>query len=173
MSFVIVKGRDGVGFDFGRVVTEFLLGRKASEIGDSFLDVPPYTGAFEGVAALVDAATPSLTCVVSYVSELGGVVETMTRRWLQYHNFYKETGFRPDKIGFTTNWRDKASLLMQLTDGKAKSFTDDKLMVLERMRPTVPHLFLYGQQPAEQVTPGGIEHVADWTAVLAKHGLRV
>jgi hypothetical protein len=124
--------------------------------------------AFEGIAVLVDAASPSLTCAVSYCQS---EVEAMIRRWLRHHGFYKATGFDPDKLGFTRDWRNKACELMRLTDGKAVSFTDDKLAVLMPMRPAVPHLFLYGDQPVGRVVPADIEPVNDWVGVLAKHGL--
>lgn len=168
MRFEITKGEDGVGFDIGRVVTEFLLGRKPGEIGDDYLQVEPYPLAFKAIAVLVDAAGPSLTYAVSYCRT---EVEVMTRRWLLYHGFYRTTGFRPCMLGFTQDWKKKADEAMRLTDGRAKSFTDDKLAVLTPMRSVVPHLFLYGDQPEDQVVPDGIEHVSDWTAVLAKHGL--
>jgi hypothetical protein len=159
------------GFDIGRVVTEFLLGRRPDDIGDAYLYVEPYPQAFEAIGAFVEATSPSRTYAVSYCRLQ---VEMMTRRWLSHHRFYERTGFRPDMLGFTQDLRtNKASEAMRLTGGRATSFMDDKLVMLTPMQGLVPQLILYGPQPNEQTVPQGIEQADDWPTALAMFGLRI
>ncbi len=157
------------GFDIGKVVTEFLAGRNPHTLGDEFLDVPPYDMAFESIAAIIDATSPTRTYAVSYC---GTLVESMTRRWLAHHGFYARTGFRPEMLGFTQDWTKKAQIALQLTGGKATSFVDDKLVVLEPMIGLIPDLMLYGEQPPGQIVPAQIHPVNNWTSgVLPRYGL--
>lgn len=156
------------GFDIGRVVTEFLQGKKPQDIGDDYLDVKPYPHAFEAIELIIAQTAASRTYAVSYCWP---TVEAMTRRWLVHHRFYDRTGFQPDMLGFTHNYRDKATEAMRLTKGRATDFVDDKLVVLDPMRGIVPNLILFGPQPFDQVVPNDIVHVDDWLELLALYGL--
>lgn len=155
------------GFDFGRVVTEFLLGRTAEQAEKNFLDVKPYPFAFEAIATIVEATSGRTFCV-SYCKSK---VESMTRRWLTHHKFYDVTGFRPEMLAFTQDYTQKADEALSITNGKATHFVDDKLVILDPMRGRLPNLQLFGEQPENQVVPAGIERVANWPAVVERLGL--
>lgn len=149
-----------LGIDIGRVIiapsdgrgdTSFLNGSD-----DDAMQTPQNPGAFETIAALVEAFDQR----VWIVSKCGPRVQARSRRWLAHHHFYERTGVRPDRLRFCRNRRDKAPICEQLG---LDAFIDDRADVLRPMEGIVPWRLLFG--PQRRGAPHDMIEVTDWAAV--------
>ena len=153
-----------LGIDFGKVIMEAVVGGRAdtSFLGSSFeqaMSTPASEGAIEAVTALVEAFQGA----VWIVSKCGPSVQNKTRGWLKHNQFYRQTGLDRENLRFCLKRNEKTPICRQLG---ITHFIDDRLDVLEPMIGVVPHLYLFGEQPAGVVCPEMITHVGDWRAVL-------
>ncbi|MCE9584415.1 MAG: hypothetical protein K8T20_18155 [Planctomycetes bacterium] len=155
-----------LGIDIGRVIISNLGadGREdTSFIGGSMQDAlatPPMPGAFEAIGELVRAFDQR----VWLISKCGPSVQQKTRRWLDHTGFFEATGVRRDRLVFCLERPQKAVHCARLG---ITHFIDDRLDVLEAMRGTVPHLFLFGPQRRPIPGAGGFTPVRDWPTALA------
>ena len=150
-----------LGIDIGRVLirpgqgpndTSFLQGSL-----ERALETPPYDGMFETVPLLVQRFGGRAWLV----SKAGPRVEDRTRRWLDRHRFWDRTGIPEGQVRFC---RDRPGKLPICRELQVTHFIDDRLDVLEHLRGTVPHLFLFGAcQGPDWVTP-----LAGWPEALGK-----
>jgi len=100
------------------------------------------------------------------VSKCGERVQERTRRWLEHHRLLERTGIPADHVRFCRQRPEKAGICAQLG---ITHFIDDRRDVHQALRGLVPHLYLFGPQPARP--PGWLHHVTTWAeaeaAVLA------
>jgi hypothetical protein len=155
-----------VGVDIGRVLmaptgedggadTSFLSGSD-----EAALETPPSEGAFDVVRELVSRTGGA----VWLVSKAGPRIEALTQRWLRAQRFHELTGVRHDRVKFCRERADKAGIADRLD---LNVFIDDRLDVLQHLRPVVPRLFLFGHQRRGTVVPDWLTHVLDWSEARA------
>ena len=150
-----------LGIDIGRVLispgqgsndTAFFQGSI-----ERALETPPYPHMFEVLPQLVDRFRGQAWLV----SKCGPRVEERTRRWLDHHRFWERTGIPADNVRFCRDRPGKAPICRDLG---LTHFIDDRLDVLEYLRGTVAHLFLFAAGSARQeqwLTP-----LAGWPEAL-------
>ena len=142
-----------LGVDIGRVLiegdgpdTNFLRGSEAEA-----LRAPAMPGAFEAVRRLV----AQFEGRVWLVSKCGPKVQERSRRWLDRHRFWQETGVRHGNLRFCRERREKAPICLDLG---VTVFIDDRVDVLHAMGGIVPFRFQFGAWEA----PPGIVAVPTW-----------
>jgi hypothetical protein len=147
-----------LGIDIGRVIisageggadTSFLSGTL-----EDALETPPMPLAFEQIAQLVKAFEGR----VWLVSKCGPKVQERTKKWLTKHRFYDATGVSQANLRFCLKRPQKADHARQL---RLTHFIDDRVDVLEHLRPLVPKLFLFGPQKGS-VDLDWLEHLPSW-----------
>ena len=149
-----------LGIDIGRVIISSGEGPgDTAFLGSSLeaaLKTPPMTGAFEQIAKLVERFEGR----VWLVSKCGPSVEQKTKRWLTAQRFYQATGVPQGNLRFCRERPQKADHCRQL---RITHFIDDRLDVLEHLRPLVPHLFLYGpQKDPNAIELPWLQHLPSW-----------
>jgi len=156
--------RPALGVDIGRVIIAAGGGR-----GDtSFLDgdlaaalaTPPSPGALRSLRALVAAFEGR----VWLVSKAGPRVQDRTRRWLDHHRFWEETGVAAGHLRFCRGRADKAEIARALG---LTHFIDDRADVLGHMVGLVAHRLLFG--PQRRPDPAHLQ-VPDWPSAVAAIG---
>jgi hypothetical protein len=129
-----------LGIDIGRVIisrgegpqdTSFLRGSV-----ERALQTPPYEKMFEVVPQLVDRFSGRAWLV----SKCGPRIEERTRQWLEHHRFWERSGIPPQNVRFCRDRPGKAPICRELG---ITHFIDDRLDVLECLRGSVAHLFLF------------------------------
>ena len=154
-----------LGIDIGRVIiapggcggredTSFIEGTL-----EEALQTPPMDGAFDAVRHLVEAFERR----VWLISKCYPRVQDRTRRWLDHHRFYDQTGLRRDRVVFCLERPQKAAHCARLEIG---TFIDDRLDVLEAMRGKVAHLFLFGEQRRPVPPADWFRAVPGWPEAL-------
>ena len=149
-----------LGIDFGKVIisavesgsadTSFLSGTM-----DEAMRTPPNDAAFETIRDLVDTFDGN----VWIVSKASSSTQAKTRSWLQHWRFFDEVGLSWDKLRFCLRREEKAKHCREL---HVSHFIDDRLDVLNHLRPDVRHLYLFGEQPSDQEIPDWTVQVQDW-----------
>lgn len=158
----MIQDTHHIGIDIGRVIicptaddgrpdTSFLGSNEHHA-----LSIPPAPGAFAAIRGLVSLHQGR----VWLVSKAGPRIQDLTRRWLEHHGFHRQTGLPPAHVRFCRRRPEKREHALELG---LTHFIDDRLDVLEHLRGVVPHLFLFGWQPA--APPRWVTGVADWAAV--------
>ncbi|GAA4614022.1 hypothetical protein GCM10023195_61050 [Actinoallomurus liliacearum] len=153
-----------LGVDFGRVIQGGAT--DAGEEDTTFLGggleeamrTPATPGTFEVLPGLV-ARFGGRTWVIS---KCGEKVRQRTLQWLDHHDFYRRTGIARGNVRFCRRRADKAG---HCTDLGITHMIDDRLDVHAALRGIVPHLILFGPQPAEP--PGWVRHAPIWADVEA------
>lgn len=134
-------------------------GGDTSFIGGSLetaLRTPPWEGCFDAIARLVRAFEGR----VWLVSKCRRRVEEKTRAWLVHHRFFEETGVPSDHLRFCLERPQKADIARGL---RLTHFIDDRLDVLECLRPVVPTLVWFGgRAPA----PGWLSVAVTWPSAV-------
>lgn len=154
-----------IGIDIGKVIMAPVVGGKAdtsflSGTLEKAMQTPPSPGAFDVVRKLVTAFAGQAWLV----SKAGHNVQQKTRAWLKHWDFYRITGLPSGNVRFCLERSQKAGHCKQL---KITHFIDDRLDVLEHLRGSVPHLYLFGEQPRLEAIPDWVTHVGDWGQVAA------
>jgi hypothetical protein len=150
-----------LGIDIGRVIIGPVVGGQAdtsflgSQLEDA-LRTPPADGAFDAISALVPRFQG-----VWLVSKCGPSVQRKTVAWLAHHRFHEITGVPQGNVRFCLERRDKAEHARKLG---LTHFVDDRLDVLQHLRPLVERLYLFGEQ--ERRPPGWVVYVQTWTDTL-------
>ncbi|MCO5987505.1 hypothetical protein NE235_15505 [Actinoallomurus spadix] len=152
-------GEPRLGVDFGRVIQGGVM--EAGEEDTTFLGggteqamrTPATPGTFEALPRLV-ARFGGRAWVIS---KCGEQVRQRTLQWLDHHDFYRRTGIPPGNVRFCRRRADKAGHCAELG---ITHMIDDRLAVHAALRGLVPHLILFGPQPAEP--PGWVRHAATW-----------
>jgi hypothetical protein len=150
-----------LGIDIGRVIigaadpsgkadTSFIGGSEAAALA-----TPATEGAFEAVAQLVRAFEGR----VWLVSKCGPRIQQLTRRWLERHDFYRQTGLRPDRVRFCLQRPEKRDHCAAIG---ATHFIDDRLDVLENLFGLVQHLYWFGYQRPGTSAPAWVCPTVDW-----------
>jgi len=106
------------------------------------------------------------------VSKCGRATEEKTRHWLQYHEFFEQTGIPPENVRFCRKRQEKAQICADLG---ATYFIDDRLEVLSYLT-DVPYLYLFNPDESElrqfvSILPR-VTRVSSWkqvTALLLEH----
>jgi hypothetical protein len=136
-----------LGIDIGRVIisrgegsndTSFLHGSI-----ERALQTPPYENMFEVVPRLVARFGGRAWLV----SKCGPRIQERTRQWLEHHRFWERTGIPPENVRFCRDRPGKAPICRELG---ITHFIDDRLDVLEYLRGSVPHLYLFAAAFAPQ-----------------------
>ena len=143
------------GIDIGRVLIPGD-GPDTSFVGctdEQALAAPAMPGAFEAITRLCQRFAGR----VWLVSKCGPRIQERSRRWLDRHRFFQQTGIRYGQVRFCRERKDKAPICKQLG---VTLFVDDRLDVLAAMAGVVPHRFQFGASAA----PPGIVPVASWPA---------
>jgi hypothetical protein len=150
-----------LGIDIGRVIISAGSGRSDTSFLDGDLDAalrtPPSEAAFTSVARLVS----DFGGRVWLVSKAGPRVQDRTRRWLDHHQFWRETGVQPSRLRFCRERAEKAVIARSIG---LTHFIDDRPDVLAAMEDVVPFRFLFGPQRRPSTA-----HVLvpDWPAAVA------
>lgn len=150
-----------IGIDIGRVIIGPVVSGTAdtSFLGSRLQDAlrtPPAEGSFEAIAELAPGFEG-----VWLVSKCGPSVQEKTLAWLAHHHFYDRTGVPREHVRFCRKRPEKALHARELG---LTHFIDDRLDVLEHLRPLVPHLYWFGEQ--DRPAPGWVVPVLRWTDVL-------
>jgi hypothetical protein len=142
-----------LGVDIGRVIIEGD-GPDTSFIGGSDADAmraPATAGAFESLRRL----SRLFDRRVWLVSKCGPRIQERTRKWLDRHRFFQETGIPYGQLRFCRQRKEKAPICLDLG---VTLFVDDRLDVLDAMAGVVPYHFQFGASSA----PPSIVPVRTW-----------
>ena len=153
-----------LGIDFGRVImgaadsdgradTSFLSGGEARA-----METTSERGAFETIRDLCERVDGN----VWIVSKCGPRIEQRTRRWLDHHSFFSETGVPRENLRFCRERREKKIHCGEL---RISHFIDDRMDVLTHLRGLVPLLYWFGAETLSKPAPKWVTPVADWNAV--------
>jgi hypothetical protein len=155
---VIIGGSSGTTRGQGGGDTDFFTGGISG-----ILRTPPVDGVFEILPGLVERFAGR----VWLISKCSEPTEERTLVWLNHHDFFRRTGIPADHVRFCRARPDKAIHCRELA---ITDFVDDRLDVLDAVRPVVARRYLFGLQP--QPVPPWVVHTPDWpSAAAALHGL--
>lgn len=151
-----------VGIDFGGVIVK---NRKLSPnedtglVGTDKAEVAQ-DGVFEAIREIV------LICdgLVWIVSKAGPRMQSRTREWLNAVDFFSRTGLDPYNIRFCLERQEKERICHELRIGH---FIDDRIHVMQILRHTVPHLYLFGERGDERLCPPWATFVSDWAEIVS------
>ena len=159
-----------IGIDFGRVIVDPAsprgrehTSRERSLLAASehrALRAPASPAAFEVIRRLVEHYQGK----VWLVSKCGPRIEGRTRRWLEFHDFYGNTGVARDHLRFCRKRPHKRHHCAELG---ITHFVDDRVDVLSHLRGLVPNLYLFGHQRRPRRIPWLLP-VLDWRQVEAE-----
>ena len=127
-----------LGIDFGGVITDRARNDRTdtSFFSDNYLQTSAVSGVFEAIRRLVDERFGAQVWIVS---KCGQAVQRKTLDWLDYHNFYNQTGIGLDHLRFCEQRREKDGICRELG---ITHFVDDSLEVLGNLT-TVGNLYLF------------------------------
>ena len=151
-----------IGIDFGGVIVKHRTRISGEDTplltpGDATLVNP---GVFEAVRNLVESCNGN----VWIVSKAGASMQAATLAWLDSVDFYCRTGLLPQHVKFCTQREQKAVIC---TDLGISHFIDDKVHVMQILRNTVPHLYMFGERSSKQFCPPWATFRQSWTEVAA------
>jgi len=148
------------GIDFGGVIV-----RKRAQYRDEDTDLADHSKAdvaIDGVFEAVREVVQICDGFVWIVSKAGPRMEARTRAWLAAVDFYSYTGLDPAHVRFCHERQEKKGVCREL---KISHFIDDRIHVMQILRHTVPHLFLFGDQGAERFCPTWATFVSRWSEI--------
>jgi hypothetical protein len=105
------------------------------------LATPAMAGAFESLARLTAAFEER----VWIISKAGPTTQAKSERWLAHHKFFSVAGVPEAQVRFVRRLADKVDVCRELG---VTHFVDDRADLLLLLVGLVPHLFLFGPQPA-------------------------
>lgn len=128
-----------VGLDFGGVIVRGHKGASGEDTklkGEEGVEVL-HPGALKAVARLVSARDGA----VWIVSKAGPRTHARTLAWLGAVDFFSRTGLGAEHVQFCARREDKKAICTALG---LTHFVDDRIHVMQILRGTVPHLYLFG-----------------------------
>ncbi len=153
-----MKQQPHLGIDFGGVIIPMIDRRRSedTQFSDRFLATPPQLHAVEKIRALVDAFEGR----VWIVSKAGPRTEALTRQWLHAQDFFAGTGLEEDQLRFCRERTEKQPICSELG---ITHFVDDRIHIMQILRETVNHLYLFGDHPGNCGPRRWATLVGDWT----------
>lgn len=151
-----VNLRGNLGVDFGGVIVRSGIAMPGEDTTHHLDGVmAAHLGAFEGFASLFQAFSGR----VWIVSKAGPRMQSLTRAWLDHVSFYSRTGFPAANLRFCMKREDKLGICEELA---IRHFIDDRLDVLEVLRSTVEHLYLFGDAADAARCPPWATFLPSW-----------
>jgi hypothetical protein len=125
-----------LGVDIGGVITGSTGGVTGEDtfFGSRPMDAPEIPGAIDALRDL----TERFDYRVWLVSKAGPRVSRISRAWLEHVGFWARTGIVRGNLEFVGERHEKAPVCERLG---VTHFVDDRLDVLEHLRPVVPRLY--------------------------------
>jgi len=127
--------------------------KEDTEFSEQFLSTEPQPDALETVGELVQVFRGN----VWIVSKAGHRTEQLTRRWLENRQFFVLTGMDDDRLRFCRERPEKEAICRELS---ITHFIDDRIQVMQLLKNTVDHLYLFGEKAANR-------SAAKWTVLVA------
>lgn len=148
------------GIDFGGVIVKNrrVLGEDTDLSGAEHDDVA-HEGVFEAVREIVSICDGQ----VWIVSKAKPQMQARTRSWLESVQFFSRTGLDASHIRFCLEREEKEGICKEL---ETTHFIDDRIHVMQILRHTVPHLFLFGDESTEKFCPPWATFVFSWSRVV-------
>ena len=152
-----------IGLDFGGVILR-LRDQRSRE--DTSLDRADgieiaHDGAIDGVRTMVAQTCGS----VWIVSKAGTRMQETTRNWLDSVDFFTQTGMAPENLRFCLERSEKNAICRSLD---ISHFVDDRIHIMQILRHSVPHLFLFGPEENRHFSPPWATFVTSWTDLVGK-----
>lgn len=124
-------------------------------------------GAFEAIKELVSFCEGC----VWIVSKAGPRMQSRTLAWIEAVDFFSRTKLKPDHIRFCLEREEKKRICLDL---EISHFIDDRVHVMQILRHTVPHLYLFGEEGGERFCPPWATFVTQWAQIpeLVKQSLK-
>jgi hypothetical protein len=156
-----------IGIDFGGVIVRH---QDPAQRNEGVVEpCEPEELAHEGLFERLPGIVSSCAGQVWIVSKAGPAVQRMTIDWLESVKFYSRTGLRPDHVRFCRLRQEKETICRELA---LSHFVDDRVHVMQILRYTVPHQYLFGGSGDERYCPPWATFVSSWeqlATVLAPH----
>lgn len=138
-----MKSKEILGVDIGGVIIDRVNDKiDTSFYGDNYLQTTAVAGVFESLRRLVDERFGTRVWLVSKCNQS---IEKKVLHWLDYHNFYDQTGILRNHVRFCRERHEKTGICKEL---KITHFIDDRLEVLSYLA-TVKNLYLFRPRPDE------------------------
>ncbi|MGE3512852.1 MAG: hypothetical protein AB7N65_28655 [Vicinamibacterales bacterium] len=151
-----------VGIDFGGVMV------RASHWNRDDETSPQGTSeaerATEGMFDSVRAIAAACAGRVWIVSKAGPRMQARTLAWLRAVDFFARTDVTQDHVRFCLSRIAKDAICREL---EITHFVDDRVHVMQILRKTVPHLYLFGERGEERYCPPWATFVSSWAEVSA------
>jgi hypothetical protein len=150
--------RPCLGIDFGGVIIPLVdrTGGRDTQFSDRFLSTRQRANAFEKIRDLVNAFRGN----VWIVSKAGQRTEALTRQWLHHQDFFRHTGMDEKCVRFCRERSEKEPICRELG---VTHFVDDRLHIMQVLRGTVDHLYLFGDKERNRGARRWTTLVEDWT----------
>ena len=148
------------GIDFGGVIV-----KATKQYADEDTGLGEHNNAEEAHEGVFDAIREIvMICegLVWIVSKAGPRMEARTREWLRAVDFYSYTGLDPAHVRFCRERQEKDRICREL---QITHFVDDRIHIMQILRHTVPHLYLFGDQGAERFCPPWATFVSQWSEI--------
>jgi hypothetical protein len=157
-----------IGVDFGGVIVQPRARVAGEDTSLSLRNVSsqlPQPEAIESIRTLVELTDGA----VWIVSKAGLKMRELTLQWLDANDFYARTGVPPNHIRFCYEREQKREICAELG---ITHFIDDRVHVMEILRSTVKHLYLFAPTGDKRHTPSYATHVSSWSEVLDRFSPR-
>ncbi len=133
-----------LGIDFGGVIMPMAKKKgNDTQFSENFLSHRPHSSAFDSIKSLVRIFDGNIWIV----SKAGESVEHLTRTWLVANDFFLYTGFPEEHLYFCKERIEKKPICIKLN---ITHFIDDRIHIMQILKNTVPHLFLFGDKKRHQ-----------------------
>ncbi len=152
-----------IGLDFGGVIVRL---RDKSSREDTSLDRADgieiaHDGVIDGIKAMIAQTGGS----VWIVSKAGTRMQETTRNWLDSVDFFTQTGMARENLRFCLERSEKEAICKSLD---ISHFVDDRIHIMQILRHSVPHLFLFGSEENRHFSPPWVTFVTNWTDLVSK-----
>jgi hypothetical protein len=151
-----------IGIDFGGVVVQGRLSHRDAET--RLLQIGGVERARDGMFESVRAIASACAGRLWIVSKAGPRVQAGTLAWLHAVDFFARTGVKHDHVRFCLSRHEKAAICREL---EISHFVDDRVHVMQILRKTVRHLYLFGERGDERYCPPWATFVSTWADVSA------
>jgi len=146
-----------LGIDFGGVIITYVekKGKHDPDYAENFLSSPPQKNALENIKSLQQKFKGQ----VWIISKAGEYTEDLIRKWLQKNNFFDYTALDKDNLIFCRQRADKLPLCQDL---KITHYIDDRINIMQILKGTAPHLFLFGSKEKNHSARNWTTLVENW-----------
>jgi len=145
-SFItFMKTKKILGVDIGNVIINHRLMDKENrdDWQEKYLSSPPVDNVFDSLRIL---NTEIFNGNVFLVSKCREEAEQLIKLWFKKHDFYSQTGIKPENTYFVRERKEKDIVCRKLG---ITHFIDDRLEVLSHMVGSTPNLYLFQPDPLE------------------------